>query len=57
MKITIFWVVTPSSLVEFYHSFGGTTASIFRVEEYGKQETIKKQAYSSTLKIDAIRSS
>jgi hypothetical protein len=57
MKSTILWVVTPSSSIEVHLSFGGTIASIFRVEDYAKQETLKKQAYSSTLKIEAIRTS
>jgi hypothetical protein len=42
MKGAIFWVVTASSSVEVYHIFWGVIASIFRVEEYAKQETIKK---------------
>jgi hypothetical protein len=43
MKRPVFWDITP---LKVNRRFGGSVASIFRVEEYAKQETGVKQVTS-----------
>jgi hypothetical protein len=70
VKSSVFWNVTPCSWVEVHIDVSEEhTSSIFKVKEQAKQVAYKKWsayhifflitclAYSSTLKIEAVRSS
>jgi hypothetical protein len=56
-KSAVFWVPTPCSF-EKSRCFGGTYATIFRVEEEVRQETSRnRQQAQLTLKVEVICSS
>jgi hypothetical protein len=51
LKSTVFWYVTPRSLVKFTAVQDERTASIFRVEQYAKQEKSNNAAESRVLRL------
>jgi hypothetical protein len=48
MKNSIWWDITPCNLFKINGFFGGTVASIFRVEELNKKFSTKMEATSSS---------